>query len=557
MASRAISIDNFAEALRAGTIPARRAARDGAEVFEFPAVESTNSRGARLVWHLWVSARDGRGAPVPIDDAWLAPGARTPAGVAGVIMTESYQVSADGARGKTRDNVVPTVVASGKNLAKVNATNPVTQALRDALGRYNAHAKKADAAADTAKPAATAATPARAAEPPASDKPPPMLVKKHGETREATLGPEDFERGVTVQRKYNGVRVVMYLAGPPGAEETWMYSRTKGDYPGFAAIRDEALACFLLDPPAVPDELIQPPRRCGAAPLAPAELARARAAYAEDRVHLDGEIYLHGQTLRWISGQARREDDEGELNYMCFDCFFPAAKAAGFEMASAHRQRYVDLLFAEAARRRASSPEASGATAHIRRVENFAAESLAAVEALRDQFLAEKYEGAIARKDCEGYRYSYNNYHSANLVKFKPIEDDEFEVVGFTEGSKGKDVGAVIWVCEVDAAHAADPADKLFNVVPKDMTYEERYAVFRCLGAEVDNTPENIAAGGPPRLTRFERDFRGRPLTVEFPERSTKTGKPVQAKALTFRTYEDNVAQDPLKRLYAECVRPG
>ena len=114
-------------------------------------------------------------------------------------------------------------------------------------------------------------------------------------------------------------------------------------------------------------------------------------------------------------------------------------------------------------------------------------------------------------------------------------------------------MGAVIWVCEVDPEHEKDPSDKTFTVVPKDMTYDERYWVFRCLGQSVENDPGAVADGGPARLTRFERDFYGKWLTVEFPERSPKTGKPVQAKALVFRKYEDEGA-DPLQRLFSECA---
>ena len=253
-------------------------------------------------------------------------------------------------------------------------------------------------------------------------------------------------------------------------------------------------------------------------------------------------MYLHGRDLRWISGQARRERDDRSLEFHVFDCFFPAAKAAGHDMASVDRQRYLDVFFRMAGR---TMP-------HVRRVKNFPAATMAAVDRLRDRFLEEGYEGAIVRKNCGGYRYGTNNYHSSNLVKVKPVYDSEFRVVGFTQGLKGKDVGAVIWICEVDPAHAVDKTDTTFSVVP-NMSYAERYKVFACLSQTVPNTPEAVAKGEAPRLTRFERDFRGLPLTVKYPERSTKTGKPVQAKALAFRTYEGGPQKDPVRRLLDEC----
>jgi hypothetical protein len=133
-------------------------------------------------------------------------------------------------------------------------------------------------------------------------------------------------------------------------------------------------------------------------------------------------------------------------------------------------------------------------------------------------------------------------------VKIKPIFDDEFTVVGYTQGTRGKDVSAVIWECEVPKP--VDPRDRLFTVVPKDMTYEDRYAVYKCLGTLVDG-PNGA------KITRFERDIKGLPLTVEYREMSAKTGKPLQAKALAFRTYESGPAADPVKALLDECRGPA
>ncbi len=61
-------------------------------------------------------------------------------------------------------------------------------------------------------------------------------------------------------------------------------------------------------------------------------------------------------------------------------------------------------------------------------------------------------------------------------MKIKPKHDAEFPVVGFTQGRRGKDVGAVIWECGVP--NPVNPRDKTFTVVPKDMTYEQRYAIY-------------------------------------------------------------------------------
>jgi ATP-dependent DNA ligase len=312
------------------------------------------------------------------------------------------------------------------------------------------------------------------------------------------LTKDDFEKGVTLQRKYNGVRFIVF------AENNIVkYSRTGTDYAGQDHIAKEILAMLAAQPDT-----------------------------ANTNPYFDGELYLHGKPLNWISGQARREEDNELLEYHIFDVFFPREKAAGHDMESRHRQEFLEKFFANAS----AVPHP-----HVVRVENFAVRSLSEIDQLTKRFLGEKYEGAIARKDDAGYRYSYNNYHSANIVKIKPKFDAEFRVVGFTQGTKGKDVGAIVWICEVP--NPIDPNDRTFAVVPKDISYEMRRVLFRCMNEFVS-----------PGVTMFEHKVRGLSLTVEYAEVSAKTGKPLQAKAVTFRTYESGPAHDEWRDVFLRCT---
>jgi ATP-dependent DNA ligase len=368
-----------------------------------------------------------------------------------------------------------------------------------------------------------------------------MLLKKEGGPgRDAVLTPAAFAEGVDVQRKLNGVRLVAHLL--PG-EKVGLYSRTSAAYPGLETIREGVLG-LLAEAPAVPDDLLRTPPGCAPSGRS---LAERRDLYARAPVYLDGEVYLHGRDLCWISGQARKAGDEGLLEFHVFDCFFPLAKAAGEELPSTCRQAYLARLFA--------GPAAPREAPMVRRVENFEARDREELDSLVARFLAEGYEGAVVRKACAGYVYGLNNYHSSGVLKVKPLADDEFTVVGYEAGRRGKDEGAVIWVCEaLPVDGRAAPAR--FTVVPKNMSYAQRYHVHACLGGLVPNTPEAVARGGEPQVTRFERDFRGRPLTVEYFER-TATGKPTQGKAVAFRTYEDGPGNDPLDRLFSECGPAG
>ena len=580
-------------------------------VFVFPTLAYAGARGAIHLWTIRVRLLSfapaekhgetnstewpvGLGGYTPMTDAML----RRPEleGFKAEITVESLQRG-----GKVRD-VMPTYVSTGKNLGKKNATNCLTQAIRDARGLYARQLKRGDVspAGDSAPaatapaatapaataPAATAvAAPAPAATAvaaPAPARPPPMLVKKIGESREAILGPAEFAAGVTVQRKLNGVRFVVYAdkislpthsSSPSGADLSRLeepcyptlarvgedfpnpgrgtprlirYSRTGAEYPGQEQIVAE------LAPMMLAGALAGAPAEASAEVVDSVVPLGTTLRQCSDTPYFDGELYAHGQPLNWISGQARRGDDAGSLEFHIFDVFFPGAMAAGRDMKSRDRQAYLDAWFAAA--------DAAGlAHPHVVRVENFPAESAAVMNTLAQRFLLEGYEGAIARKDDAGYRYGYSNYHSTNVLKIKPKFDAEFRVVGFTQGTRGKDVGAVIWICEV--ASPVNPLDKTFNVVPKDMEYKTRYALFECLNQMVEPVGSPLVSAESPRagidtprlVTRFERDIKGLPLTVEYAEISIKTGKPLQAKALAFRTYESGPEKDPICRLLLMC----
>jgi len=524
---------------------------DGGTAYDFPVVRARDARGNVRNWALRVRVERG-GAPAPFDSASvLAQPVPDLPGHRGVITTETWHDGGDRHGGKT-----PTYVVRGKNAGKRNATNVATQALRDALGLYNKQLRAAgrpgegsalvSSAEGAALVSAAEGAAAAPAGPPAFDlssRPLPMLVKKPGDSADACLSDAVFRAGVTVQRKLNGVRLVV-KAGEDGAPV--FYSRKGGDYPGLAAgdmrrLLDAAPAAWArlvaargTDPWAVATDPKKPRVLVVGA-------SGARPPGGCPPVYLDGELYEHGKSLRWISGQARGSAGGESLAFWVFDCFFPALTAAGCPVVSSTRQQFLDLLFAEAAR--------GGPLAHARRVENFAADSEARARALAKEFVRDGYEGAIVRKNDKPYRYGTKNYHSSNLLKVKPLLDSEFAVVGYTQGEIGKDLGAVIWTCEVPAADSPTGVAERFNVVPKNTTYALRYRIYECLGLP--------AAAGSPQ-TRFERDFAGRLLTVEYPELSSKTGKPTQAKALGFRPAEpapgDAVAEDPVTRLLRECA---
>lgn len=480
MASKSITIENTLIAIKTGIIPG--CFSSDFKKFIFPTIRYTNERKDLLEWAIEIRLKKGD-KYIAIDEKMLDSPLYKLENHTGEITINSQQVG-----GKVR-KVVPTIVNKGKNIGKKNETNVLTQSFRDALSLYNKHIKKTSVGSS-------------------DEKPPPMLIQWLNDSKSAILTENDFKEGVTIQKKYNGVRYVTFM-NING--EIVQYSRTGSDYHPSDYLNKELITILSKLP-----EL-----SIGKYGIQTQEELEA---YKYSKPYLDGELYLHGASLSYISGQARKESDKDKLNYHIFDVFFPYAISEGYNMLSKYRQQYLNDLYTKD-------------VLYVKRVENFSVNSLDDINILTAEFIKDGYEGSVARKDNKEYKYSFNNYHSSNVLKIKPVYSNEFKVVGFTEGKKGKDVGKIIWLCEVE--NPKNPNDSTFTVVP-NLSLHERELLFNCLSQIVDK-----------KRTRFDRDIKGLPLTIEYSEISQKTGKPLQAKAIAFRTYESE--KDPIKKIFKDC----
>jgi len=479
MAAKSIIIENTLESIKTNIIPG--CFTNDYKQFIFPVLHYTNEHGTILEWSLEIKFKKND-KYIQIDEKIIDnPFVKLDSSYVAEIITNSQQVG-----GKIRKSV-PIIVTTGKNIGKKNETNVLTQAFRDALSMYNKHSKRTFY----------------------DDKPPPMLIQWLNSSKTAILTSEDFKTGITVQRKYNGVRYITYLNMN---NEIIQYSRTGSIYHAEKYLNDE-LIYLLSDLPNI---------SIGKYGIRTQEELDI---YKNIKPYIDGELYTHGHSLSYISGQARKESNKDILNYYIFDVFFPTAISEGYNMISKYRQDYLSDLIK------------NKKLIHIKKVDNFKVKSLDEINALADSFIKEGYEGAVARKNDKEYKYSFNNYHSSNVLKIKPVYSDEFKVIGFTEGKKGKDVGKIIWLCEVN--NPKDPNDNIFTVMP-NLSLQDREKLFTCLSQFVDK-----------KQTRFDRDIKGLPLTIEYSELSEKTGKPLQAKAIAFRTYE--LDTDPIKKVFTDC----
>jgi ATP-dependent DNA ligase len=481
MASKSITIDNTLIAIKNGIIPG--CFTPDLKRFIFPSLRYTNEHKDILEWSIEITLKK-EDKIVVINDKMLEPLYRFNKPYIAEINIQSNQIG-----GKIR-KTVPTIIKSGKNLGKKNETNVLTQAFRDALSLYNKQIKKTNIGCS-------------------DEKPPPMLIQWLNNSKKSILTDDDFKKGITVQRKYNGVRYITFLTINGSIIQ---YSRTGSDY--FPADNlNKELVKLLNTPPSFTLNSYG------------ITTQKELDVYKYSKPYLDGELYIHGKSLSYISGQARKESDKDLLYYYIFDIFFPYAISKGYNMQSKYRQEYLIDLFN------------NHIFQYIVHVENFKVQNINEINKLANKFIKDGYEGAVARKDEAEYKYSYNNYHSPNVIKIKPVYSDEFKVIDFTQGKKGKDVGKILWICEV--SNPKNPTDNTFTVVP-NLSLSEREILFTCLSQIVNKN-----------ITRFEKYIKGLPLTIEYSELSEKTGKPLQAKAIAFRTYEDK--DDPIKKIYKDC----
>ncbi len=102
----------------------------------------------------------------------------------------------------------------------------------------------------------------------------------------------------------------------------------------------------------------------------------------------------------------------------------------------------------------------------------------------------------------EPYKYSYNSYHSPQLLKMKQVLDAEFKITGYTQGKKGKAVGALMLIMENETG-------KRFDLTPS-LDMETRYKLYKKFG-EVEQNGK----------THFENNYKDQMLTVYFDDWST------------------------------------
>jgi hypothetical protein len=399
---------------------------------------------------------------VPIKESYYTMGTSIPSSIKAEAWVETGILD-----GKVTRNS-PTYITEPVNEGKTNERNVFQQALIYARSQW---LKRKDKGGTEKKPSLTTK-----AKPHVNTKYFPMLA------RTFKAGEKHLNFPLYIQPKLDGVRCLVYLSKKNGGVKSVVaYTRTKRPFPSIDYIK-KILYPYLND--LYDEELDQ-------------------------SIYLDGELYKHGKKLQDISGDSRNDkadvkDDNADRNqYHIYDCFYPIE----LDMRFIDRHKQLVELY---------SALSDNAIKVIKEVPTYKVRSLKEAEAKYETFTAMGYEGAILRNTDGPYLadpIKTGSYmRSKDLVKMKQKFTEEFECVGFTDGKRGKDKGAVIWICQTKDGHE-------FNVTPKDITYEKRYEVYKeC-------------------IDDFDDKYLGRMLTVEYEDLS-KAGIPQRAKALVFRDYE-------------------
>lgn len=354
----------------------------------------------------------------------------------------------------------PATYVTGKNIGRKNETNPFQQALITARGTW---LLKID---QGSRDILSKTGPKKLVVENSALKFYPMLANNYEKVK-------DIEYPVYIQPKLDGIRCIIFLDFKN--KKVVMYSRQLKEFPS-NNVCDNIRMCLF-------DILLKN--------------------YNGESVYLDGELFKKGISLQKINSISRTtEDSEDFLEFHNYDMFYPSYGGKTPDPDFSERTTLLKKIHSGLSKENSK---------FIKFVPTLLVKNEKENDILYKKNLKDSYEGSMIRSLGGLYLKSSvkksEQLRSNDLLKRKEIFDEEFEVVGYTQGIKGKSVGCVIWICESRNGE--------FNVVP-NQTYAERAEIFKELGK------------------KFDTKYRGRMLTVEFRGLSDK-GIPTLAKAIGFR----------------------
>jgi ATP-dependent DNA ligase len=350
-----------------------------------------------------------------------------------------------------------------KNVGRSNERNYLQQALINARSKHNTKLNDGFSEGDC--------------KPPPCDLYFPMLAKIYDSSKVEDI---NTENPVYIQPKLDGCRMIAFYRHDE--DKVILYSRQKKTYSDSESMNNI--------------------RR---------SLERLLPEYTRESVplYLDGEMYKHGVELQTISSYVRSESSNFDVEYWLYDCFYPVVNPLTGETETRGFNERITVL--EEFYSRLNEDEKT----FIKLTPTKQVYDKKNILKTFNRCVKKGFEGVMIR-DYTG-KYTTSNVRkssylrSSNLLKMKPIMDDEFEIVDYTEGRSGTSLGAVIWICKTKKG-------KTFNVTP-NLPNEERYKIYKECQKD------------------FDGKYKNRMVKVEY-RSLTKDGIPSHAKAIGLRDYK-------------------
>ena len=202
-----------------------------------------------------------------------------------------------------------------------------------------------------------------------------------------------------------------------------------------------------------------------------------------DSFYLDGELYSDTLTFQELTGVVRRsgstEEELKQVKYVVFDCFQLNTPYAQFS------SRFNPLKYV-------LDKHKTSDNSIVSCINTITIKSEDEIYDWNTNFTQDGFEGTIIRNRDGLYKM---NHRSPDLQKYKTFLDDEYEIVGFTEGT-GTDDGCVIWECKTNEG-------KTFSVRPRG-SVAERQGYFNngneWIGSQLTIRYQELTDDGIPRF---------------------------------------------------------
>jgi DNA ligase-1 len=354
----------------------------------------------------------------------------------------------------------------GKNIGKKNETTPLQQCIAETKRKWtDKHEKESyqETMTTDQTQTQTQAQASVAATEPSAKKYFPMLAHTF-EPATTTAKKNNIVFPCFVQPKLDGLRCIMYRDSVTG--ELHCQSRTGSYFDTMDHIKTSLTPIFAKHPNTI----------------------------------FDGELYTTEIPFEELAGLIKKKkltpadkDRLRAIEYHIYDIIDTQDEAKTFE----DRHATIRKIFAQNAASRMASPHAHAPNSDhlpqfIRLVPTTEAKTPADFRAQFSEFIEAGYEGIMLRNKKGVYRC---NYRSHDLQKYKEFLEDEFPIVGFTQGD-GRDKGTIIWICVTKEG-------KEFSVRPRG-SMEHRRKLFQTgekyVGKKLTIIYQELTEEGKPRF---------------------------------------------------------